>query len=156
MSCGRRQVAGTHTSLLLQFHNTFNSPQFLLFSIPSIPSIPNSLNSSSIHGGPLRLYRTRSSGRTHAETDVIVRARHSDWLRPFTWSAILGWVFRPDAGIARPPGCKTYVTCRACLALGRWMVVQLKAFVQPNVRVGILPQKTRLRVDCGKRDEGSK
>ena len=64
---------------------------------------------------------------------------------PPTWAG-----FRPDAGIARPPGCKTYVTRRACLALGRWMVVvQLKAFVQPNVRVGILPQKTRLRVDGG-------
>ena len=80
---GRRRVVGDkyqeHT-----LHSSFNS------TIPSI--LLNSPPFSLIHGGPLRLYRARSSGRSHAETDVIVRAGHSDWLRPFTWSAFLGWV----------------------------------------------------------------
>ena len=64
------------------------------------------------------LYRSPSSGRSHGETDVIVRSEHSDWTGPSCGPPF--WAgFRPDASLARPPGCKTSVIHRPCLVWSR-------------------------------------
>ena len=64
------------------------------------------------------LYRSRSSGRSHGETEVIVRSEHSDWTGPSCGPPF--WAgFRPDASLARPPGCKTNVIHRPHLVWSR-------------------------------------